>query len=146
MLATYAQSWFVSAVPTLLAFVMAAATTFRNMGVLRELGGEIRSFDELELLRPAIDLSMILAIVYLAMGALFVGALVACVTLTDMSIDLAALHLGIFGVVTIGPSLWARTKEKALRKLEVTAQDPDVEATYRTWLVMWNQPRLRLPR
>lgn len=146
MFATYADSWFVSAVPLLPAIIMAVADRERAAKALRELGGEIRSFEDLERLRPAIDLSMILAMAYLGLVLAFMGALGACAVFTDMSNGLAVLHLGFFFGVGVGPFLWARPKERALRHLTVTAQDPEVEARYRKWLVMWDEARLRLPR
>ena len=146
MLATYAQSWYVSAAPILLSGAMLLFSMRRNRAVLRALDGRIQSRADLALVRGAIVLSMRLAIVYMVMMVGFVAALVVCVVPGGMPAPLAGAHVGLFGALTLPLGWWGRETEKKLRGLKVTAPEPDVEATYRLWLTLWNTARLSLPK
>lgn len=146
MLNTFADTWLVSALPTGVAMAMAAASLHRSRAALRQLDGVIYDFADLEPVRPVIILSMRLTVAYILLMLAFAGILAALVTVTDMSQGLAAAHMGVFGLITLPAAWYARVKELQLRELRVSSGDSSVEATYRLWLTMWNQPRVNLPQ
>ncbi|THB69651.1 MAG: hypothetical protein D6E12_04375 [Desulfovibrio sp.] len=142
---TFAQSWFISVVPSVLADAMLVLSVIKTTGVLARLNGEISGHSDLSLVRGTINLSMLLAIIYLVLVAGALVALILSVTIWNMPIFLASCHMGLFGILTLPLGFIGKEQEKKVRKLEVTAQDPDVAETYERWLVQWNQPRIQLP-
>lgn len=145
MFTTFTDTWFVSALPSGVALAMAAASLIRSQAALSRLGGAIYDEEDLEPVRPAILLSMRLTLGYIALMLVFAASLAGLVAVTDMGPGLAAAHMAVFGLITLPAAWYARARELRLRSLHVATQDTDVEAAYRLWLTLWDQPRVRLP-
>lgn len=134
---SYGGTWYLTVVPILSAAIMHAANTSRMNKTYAAIKGTIRTRMDLNLVRDAINLSMKLAVMYIA--------LFGFVFLLRISIFTGAAHLFVFGIVTLPLGLWSRMAERTIKTLQVESDDPEIEKKYREFLVKWEQPRIKLP-
>lgn len=134
---SYGGTWYLIVVPILSAAIMHAANTSRMNKTYAAIKGTIRTRMDLNLVRDAINLSMKLAVMYIA--------LFGFVFLLRISIFTGAAHLFVFGIVTLPLGLWSRMAERTIKTLQVESDNPEIEKKYREFLVKWEQPRIKLP-
>jgi hypothetical protein len=139
------HTWYLSGVPFILAVAMSVASNAKFNGILRDLGGTIRSQVNLAAVKEGINLSMMLALAY-------IGVWVAMLVVTGIYVVSGRTtmqgfvgHVFAFGVATLPFGLWSKAVEKRFKAMKVEATDPAVEETWRRWLKEWGQARLRLP-
>ncbi len=142
---TYLRTWYISVGFIFVAGVLHVWCTVALKATSARLGGAIRDGGDLAAVRSAINLSMALAIVYLALYVVMIALLIYLIAARGMSIRTAALHLLIFGLVTFPISLLTKSAEKAIRTLRVESPDRAIADSFKRWLVQWRQARLKLP-
>jgi hypothetical protein len=108
------------------------------------MNGTIRSWFHLDRVRDAINLSMRLAIIYIALSVTMVGALLVCAFFAGMSITTVTTHLFFFGLATLPVGLWGKSAENRVKSLSVQAEDPEIERKFNDYVVQWGQARLQL--
>ena len=107
------------------------------------LPGGIRSRQDLFLAKGAINLSMRLAIVYIALFGLFV-VLLALTVAGGAPVGRAVLNLFIFGIVTLPIGLIGKRYERTIRAMEVASDDPELRERFESYLSQWDKPKLQL--
>ncbi len=133
---------------TLAVIVIAALMQFYNIvktrGLMQQTKGIIRSNSDLHLVKEVINVSMQLAIYYIAMSILFLAVL-AYFVISGLSFFTAIGQLFIFGIVTLPMGLIGKHFEDKVRKLEIQPPDPGLQETYQRYLIQWTEPRFKLP-
>jgi len=134
--------------PVWMAIAVAALMHLYNITKDRELikrtGGVIRSNSDLLMVREAINLSMQLAIYYIAMSVVLLAVL-AYFVVNGLSFFTAIGQLFIFGIATLPMGLIGKHFEDKVRKMEVQSSDPLLQDAYDRYLVQWKEPRFKLP-
>lgn len=127
---------------------IAALMNFYNIAKIRELiqrtKGVVRSRSDLQLVKEAINLSMQLAIYYIALSGLFLSIL-AYLVISGLPFFTAMGQLFIFGIVTLPMGLIGKHFEDKIRKMEIQPPDPVLQETYSRYLAQWKEPRFKLP-
>ena len=140
----FIDSWFLSVAP----IIIMAAMHICNMKMMNKadaaLNGVIRSRQDLELVRDAINVSMILAMMFIAMFVILLLAGACLIFFKQMHFLVFAAHIFIFGVVTLPMGLFGMTREKAIKNLCVESTDPEIAEKYARYLKQWKEPRLTL--
>lgn len=127
-----------------LAVIMHIFSMRKNIEVFDRVHGTIRSHQDLGLVREAINLSMQLAIVYIAAFIVFIVVLVGMV-LSGGSFMNAVLVLFIAGIVTLPLGLLGKKYEKKIKSLQIETEDTELARTFARYLKQWGEPRFRLP-
>ncbi len=141
---TYASTWYLSIIPLGVSVAFHLFASFRIKRACDYVDECISSYDDLFYVRDAINTSMTLAIYYLAFFLVLIAVLGYFVTARGMGVGLAMNHLFIFGVFSIIPALGTKHFEKKIRRLAVDAEDPNIEATFKSWLAQWGKAQFRL--
>lgn len=131
--------WYLSAVPLALAVVISAMANLRMGATHKELGGRVRSRQDLQPVREAINLNKRLAWVFLAVWFGQIGVLAVMVFSGRTTFSGALGHVFVFGVATLPFGLWSNVVEKKFRGMAVESEDPSVGQTWQRWLVEWKQ-------
>lgn len=135
-------------IPVWTVIIIAALMHFHNANKFRELikrtGGAIRSNSDLLQVKGAINLSMQLAVFYIALSVVFVGVL-AFLVIRGYPFFSAMGQLFIFGIVTLPMGLAGKHFEDKAKQMDVQSTDPALEETYQRYLVQWKEPRFKLP-
>ena len=116
----------------------------KNIEVYDRTHGKIRSRQDLVLVRETINLSMQLAMVYIAVFIIFIVVLVVMVV-SGGSLMNAVLMLFSAGVVTLPLGLIGKKYENKIKSLKTEGEDPDLARIFTVYLKQWNEPRFRLP-
>lgn len=138
------HTWYLSGLPFVLAVAMSLASNAKFDGVLRDLGGTIRSQVDLEAVKEAINLSMVLALAYIGVWVAMLAATGLFVASGRTTMRGLIGHVFAFGVSTLPFGLWSKAVEKRFRAMKVEATDPAVGEKWRRWLKEWGQARLKL--
>ena len=142
---SFLATWYCSIVPAIIAAVMQWISVSKQKQVMADLGGRITAVRDLKPVREAINLSMILAVVYMALFAGLAGLLVILMVTGFFSLLVMGAHLMVFGVLTLPIGLWAKMVENRFKAMEVAEDEQDLGETFKRYLKQWNEPRLRLP-
>jgi len=142
---TYAETSYLSVIPIIISIILSLINMSKMSKTSTSLKGTIRYKQDLALVREAINVSMILAIVYLAVFGIMIVMLAYFVVARGMFIITATTHLFIFGIVTLPVALIGKSFEKKIKSLPVETDDPEIADKYQKFLVQWNEPRLKLP-
>ena len=142
---SYSQTWYISVVFIVVAAALHLWNAVKMKHAAAVLSGVIRNRQDLDVVRGAINLSMMLAIAYLALYGAMIALLVYLVLAQGMAVSTAATHLLVFAVVTLPLGIITRGFEARIRSLEVNSDGPEIAETYLRWLVQWRQARLKLP-
>jgi hypothetical protein len=116
----------------------------KNEDAYKRTNGIIRTRQDLLAVKEAINLSMRLAVIYIALFILFIVILVVFV-INGAPIGNAILSLFIFGVVTLPVGLIGKQYEKKIKSMQVQSDDPELAKKFQEYLVQWNEPRFQLP-
>jgi hypothetical protein len=135
--------FYVTAVFIAIAIAMQVTCVRKMKEVSRLTRRTIRSRRDLLLAKGAINLSMRLAIVYIALFLVFVVVLVLSVV-RGLSVTVAILNLFVFGVVTLPVGLIGRTYEKKIRTMGVESDDPELRDRFQSYLDQWDKPKIQL--
>ncbi len=127
-----------------LAVIMHVISMRKNIEVFDRVHGTIGSQQDLAMVREAINLSMQLAMVYIAVFIIFVAVLVILV-LGGGSFWNAVLVLFVAGIVTLPLGLLGRKYEHKIKSLKIEGEDTELARTFATYLKQWGEPRFRLP-
>ena len=115
----------------------------RNAGVYSKTHGVIRSRQDLLAVKEAINLSMKLAVIYIALFILFI-LLMGLSVARGGSLGQAALCLFIFGIVTLPVGLIGKSYEKKIKTMRVDSGDPEITEKFQQYLKQWNEARFGL--
>lgn len=109
----------------------------------REIRGVIKTRQHLMLAKEAINLSMRMAIYYLAMcGAVLVLYLVLVAKgLTYISV---IGKMFIFGIITLPMGLIAKHFEKRIKDIRVESDDPTLDSLFSDYLDRWHKPQFQI--
>jgi hypothetical protein len=135
--------FYVTAIFIAIAVAMQVASVKKIQEANSRTCGTIRSPRDLLLVKEAINLSMRLAIVYIALFVVFIALLVISVAGGQPVIQ-AALGLFIFGVVTLPVGLIGKRYEKRIRTMDVESEDPYLRDRLQSYLAQWDKPRFQL--
>ena len=127
----------------IIAIGMQVYSNHRNAEVHSVTHGFIRSRQDLLAVRGAINLSMRLAVIYIALFILFI-LLMGLSIARGGSLGQAALCLLIFGVVTLPVGLIGKSYEKKIKSLKVETDDPEIAEKFQRYLKQWNEARFGL--
>jgi hypothetical protein len=139
------STWYLSAVPVLLAYVISFAANAKLDAVRKELGSAVRTRRDLGAVREAINFNKILGWTYLALWAGQIVALVLAVKAGLTPFRGAVGHVFIFGVATLPGGLWSKSVENRFKAMTVEGSDPDLKSAFQRYLVDWNKPSLSVP-
>ena len=135
-------------IPVWAVIFIAGLMHFYNTSKTRELikrtGGVIRSRNDLLLVKEIINISMQLAIYYIALSILFIAVL-GFLVIKGYSFFSAIGQLFIFGIVTLPMGLVGKHYEDKVRQMEIQSSDPALQETYQRYLIQWKEPRFKLP-
>jgi hypothetical protein len=137
-------TWYLSAVPVLVAVILSLAGNKRLNDTYRRLGGVVRTRSQLVVVRGSINQNKALAFAYLGLWILFTAVLAIAVVAGLTVFKGAVGHFLVFGLATLPFGLWSKKVEDRFRAMRVDSDDPSVEGTFARWLVEWKQPRLRV--
>lgn len=125
------------------AFTMNGIMIFRTRTVVNEIRGEIRTRQNLMLVKGAINLSMKLAIYYLAMcGAM----LLIFLLLVSKGMPFISMmgKLFIFGIATLPAGLIGKHFERKIKSLKVDSPDPSLAEAFDDYLSQWERPQFQI--
>ena len=132
-------------VPILLAYVISFAANMALKGAMRDLGGRVRTPQDLTVVRTAINGNKAFAWGYLLLwGATFLayaaGAFGGAISMSG-----AAKCIFAFGVLTLPGGLWSKSVESKFKAMTVDKTDPALPQTFSRYLVDWRKPSLKIP-
>ncbi len=143
---SFLATWYCSIVPALAASAMQWYSIYKQKQVMADLGGRLTSPKDLHPVREAINLSMIMAVIYMALYAgLGLGYILLKLS-GFFSWPVMAAHLMVFGLLTLPIALWAKAVENRFKAMEATTDDPQLSETFQRYLQQWTEPRLKLPK
>ena len=116
----------------------------KSRGMIQQTKGIIRTSRDLQLVREVINLSMQLAIYYIAMSVLLLAVL-SYLVISGLSFITAMGQLFVFGIVTLPMGLIGKHFEDRVRRMEIQPPDPVLQETYSRYLAQWKEPRFKLP-
>ncbi|MDQ7797469.1 MAG: hypothetical protein RDU76_00820 [Candidatus Edwardsbacteria bacterium] len=135
-------------IPAWSAVIIAALMHLYNIaksrGMIQQTRGIIRTSRDLQLVREVINLSMQLAIYYIAMSLLLLAVL-AYLVISGLSFITAMGQLFLFGIITLPMGLIGKHFEDRVRRMEIQPPDPVLQETYSRYLAQWKEPRFKLP-
>jgi hypothetical protein len=134
----------VIAVPVAAALAMHLLMIMRIRAVAPGLNGAIRDRRDLLQVKELINLSMRLAIFYIALYVLFLLTLVFLVW-RGLPFSRAVYCLFWFGVSTLPLGLIGKHFEKKIHSLAPDPADPEIGSTFQRWLAQWKEARYQLP-
>lgn len=140
----FIENWFFSVIPIFIAIMMFAFNSSKMAGAYNAVKGVIRTRQDLDIVRDAINVSMILAIIYMAMFAILI--IIGLIMIIGKNIHPLVFfaHLFFFGLVALPMGLIGKTFENRIKNLKVESTDPYLKEKFQDYLVQWNQPRLKL--
>jgi hypothetical protein len=139
-----ASTWYLSIVPAAVATGVGLAGGMRLEGVRSSLGGAVRTRSDLDLVRRAIELNMVLALAYIGLWIASIAVLLWAVKSGLTPIPGAAGHFLVLGLLTLPCGLWNRAVEKRFRAMAVEGSDPSIAETFTRWLGEWKKRPLGL--
>lgn len=125
------------------AFIMNGIMIFRTRTLVNDIKGVIRTRQNLMMVKGTINLSMKLAIYYLAMcGAM----LLIYLLLVSKGMPFISMmgKLFVFGVVTLPAGLIGKHFEKKIKNLTVESEDQTLAAAFTDYLSQWERPQYQL--
>jgi len=140
----FMENWFFSVIPIFIAIMMFAFNSSKMASAYNALNGVIRTRQDIGIVRDAINVSMILAIVYMAMFAILI--VIGFIMMVGRNIHPLVFfaHIFLFGLVTLPMGLIGKTFENRIKSLKIESTAPYVEEKFRDYLIQWDQPRLKL--
>jgi len=138
----------VNLLPTLLALLVctiAAIGSSRNLNrTYARLEGEIRSQDDLLIVREVINLSMLQAFILIMAEAFWVIGFLIAIYFGFLRRGDILIHGGTFaGGLTLIVA-YAKPIEKRFRGLKANPLKPEIGETFARWKKEWREPRIRL--
>lgn len=141
----FLSTWYLSVAPTALYIFIALSGVFKTRQTAREIGHAIRCESDLSLVKSAINLNMMTAIIMLGICAVYIVSFWLMIFRGYLNMPAYLLHQAVFVAANLGFRPYLRRCEMELKTLSVINQDFRLVTTYRRWLKQWNEPRLRLP-
>ena len=139
------HTWYLSAIPILIAYVLGFVGNMKLDETRKALGGAIRSHRDLEEVRAAINHNKACAWLYLGLwGAFFVG-LVIYAQFTELTFRGAVGHMFAFGILTLPAGLWSKAVESKFRAMAVDASDPSLREKLDRYFVAWKKSGFSVP-
>jgi hypothetical protein len=139
------DTWYLSVVPVILAYVLSALANARLNSVRQALGGAIRTRGDLGEIRRAINHNKACAWLYLAVWGAQILALVGAGLAGLTTFSGAAGHLFAFGVLTLPGGLWSKSVETKFKAMSVDGPDPSLGETFRRYLTDWKKGTFTIP-
>ena len=138
-------TWYLSAVPILLAYMLSFVGNMKLSGTREALGGAIRSHRDLEQVRGAIAHNKLCAWSYLGLWAAFLVCLLVSVQFTELTARGAVGHIFAFGVLTLPGGLWSKSVETKFKAMSIDDSDPSLRQKYQRYLAAWKQWGFTVP-
>jgi hypothetical protein len=139
------QTWYLSVVPVILAYVLSALANARLNAVRQDVGGAIRTRVDLVEIRGAINHNKACAWLYLALWGAQVLALASAGLSGLTTFGGAVGHLFAFGVLTLPGGLWSKSVETKFKAMAVNGSDPSLGETFQRYLVAWKKGTFTIP-
>ena len=140
-----AGTWYLSAIPILLAYLLGFVGNMKLDRTRVALGGAIRSHRDLEEVRAAINHNKACAWLYLGLWGAFFVCLVLYAQFTELTFRGAVGHMFAFGVLTLPAGLWSKAVEKKFKAMPVDASDPSLREKLDRYFLAWKKSGLRVP-
>ncbi len=132
-------------VPILLAYVISFAANTALKAAMRDLGGQVRTRQDLAVVRAAINGNKAFAWSYLILWGGTFFAIAAAVVMGILSLSGAAKCIFAFGVLTLPGGLWSKSVENKFKSMPTDNTDPAIPQTFGRYLVDWRKPSLKIP-
>jgi hypothetical protein len=142
---TFLFTWYISVVAAILCLLPGFVAVKKMKSVREEIQSVIRSWDDLALVKAAINLNMLMGVVFIAEVALCVCLLGYFRISDSVSLRAAAAHAMTFSSVLLISARYFRKAENDFRRIRVESNDPQIASRLERWLKQWKEPRLRLP-
>jgi hypothetical protein len=117
----------------------------KKRSVKNEIQSTIKSWDDLGLVKAAMNLEMLVSVIAVAELAIFVCLLVYLLIQGVISLRAVASHLMLLAVGCSMSIPYFRKIENDFRNIRVESDDPEIAATFERWLKQWKELRLKLP-
>ena len=136
-------TWHLPALSILLVCGAGLTGTLILDKTLARMNGAITSPHDLGLLKRAINLNMKFAVLVMVLFVAYFGALVWCYAGGRIGLNLLSLYLLASGLPTYAcNTLYIKKVEARAKSLPVNSDDPQVSATYRSFIEQWGKPGL----
>lgn len=140
------DNWPLILVPAALYCALALAGSRKLEVAYESLRGRITSEEDLRVIKRAINLNMMLAVVLTAFVGVYIGVMFYLAFTGHVFYLTAAVYIPMLTTAGLLCSLLYGGKiEKRVKEMSVTPEDPRIEETYRRWVRQWDETRLRLP-
>jgi len=138
------STWYLSVVPVVIAIAISLVANNKLSRTVSDLGGRIRTRQDLQPVKEAINLNKALAWTYIVVWLGQLASVALCFLSGLTTFRGGVGHVFVFGVVTLPFGLWSKGVEKKFKGMAVEPDDPYVGQTWKRWLAEWRQPSLRV--
>ena len=136
-------TWHLPALSILLVCGAGLTGTFILDKTLARMNGAITSPHDLGLLKRAINLNMKFAVLVMVLYVAYFGALVWCYADGRISLNVLSVYLFVSGLPCYAcNALYIKKVEARAKNLPVNGYDPQLSATYRSYVEQWGKPGL----
>ncbi len=142
---TFLSTWYISVIAAILCLLPGFAAVKKMKSVQEEIQSVIRSWDDLALVKAAINLNMLMGVVFIAEVALCMCLLGYFWISGSVPLGAAAAHSMAFSSVLLISTRYFRKAENDFRRISVESDDPQIASRLDRWLKQWKEPRLRPP-
>jgi hypothetical protein len=139
------STWYLTFIPVVLAYLLSLLANVNLDGVRRNLGGAVRTRQDLGAVRGAILFNKKCAWLYMAPWGCFLVCLVVSVQFTELTFRGAVGHLFAFGVLTLPGGLWTKSVEGKFKAMAIDGGDPELKKAFDRHLVAWKQWGFTIP-
>lgn len=141
-------SYYLYMTPAVAAATLAIAMQAWNIVEIKKTvkltNGIIASAADLKPVRNAINLSMQLAMGYIALFLLLV-LILAAQYFSGLPFGKVIAQLSVFGIFTLPVSIIGKGYEEKIRNMKIQTSDPIIKQAFLRYLVQWKEPRFKLP-
>ena len=123
------STWYLTVIPVILAYLLSILANMKLNAVRSQLGGAVRTLQDLGEVRGGILFNKRCAWLYLALWGGFFAWLVASVQFAGLTFAAAVGHFFAFGVLTLPGGLWTRSVETKFKAMMVDRSDPALGKT-----------------
>ncbi len=125
-----------------IAFMFQTLNILKMNSVYKMTGGAVRSVEDLEAVKSAINHSMRSAIIYIAFSVMF-GIFLAWYVLSGHVLSAVKL-IFLFGISTLIMGLIGRVFEKRVRNMRIETDDNVIADKYAYYIDQWDKPQFTI--
>jgi hypothetical protein len=142
----FIKSWYLSLIPLCFWAPITFSSVRKTIHVRRQLVDDtLRSSKDLNLLKQAINLNMMLAVLLMFLLIAHFALLKYLMSIGFIDGRTWLTHLLMFALTCGNFGIIHRKYDRSLKTLKVESNDPKILETYERWVKQWAEARFKLP-